>query len=523
LIALYRRVDWPWCWFGWVVLVPWLATLDRAASLRAALANALAMNLIFVLVFFTWFTHTIHIYTGASPAIAFGVLLLAAPLLEPQFFVFAAARHLARRPTAVPRFWYVTFTGACAYVGAEWALGKLFGVTFGYGLYGSRLMRQAADLIGGQGLTLVLLIGNECLLAVARALVRRVPARERLRRAARPAACTAALVLALYGYGWMRCRQLDALAARAVPVDIAAIQANISHYDRLKEELGTYEAVRQILDAHFQMSSDAIARWDPDLLVWPETVYPTTFGSPQSADGAAFDREIARFAAFTGRPLIFGSYDAEAGKQYNAAVFLEADTAGKVAYDAYRKASLFPLTERVPAFLDVPIVRRWFPWMGTWTRGAPPAPVVVTLADGRRLRVVPLICYDALDPDVTLAAARQGADLIVTLSNDSWFAAGIAPRLHQLMASFRSIETHLPQLRATNTGISGAMSAAGDLLATTALNERTTLFASLAPMEHTPTLLARWGNWVPRVALIVAVVLLAAPWAAGRRVSPKRR
>src|SRR6266481_6342049 len=35
-----------------------------------------------------------------------------------------------------------------------------------------------------------------------------------------------------------------------------------------------------------------------------------------------------------------------------------------------------------------------------------------------------IICYDVLDPRLALGAARRGAELIVTLSNGSWFAEG---------------------------------------------------------------------------------------------------
>jgi apolipoprotein N-acyltransferase len=526
LISLYAKIDWPWCWLGWVVLVPWLASLDEARSLRAALAGALVMNLAFVLVLFGWFTETIQVYTGASKLVALAVLVAAAPVLEPQFFVFAAVRHLARRVSADPgeevgapvdvqrgRFWFVTLTAACAYVAAEWALPKLFGVTFGHGFYGSRLMRQAADIAGCPGLTFVLLIGNECLLAMARALCARMSFSARLRRAFPPGACAAALALALLCYGLVRCARIDAHAAGTKPVSVAAIQANISNYDRLAQQVGTYEAVRRILDAHFRLSSEAIESANPDLIVWPETVYPTTFGSPKSADGAAFDREIARFVAGANRPLIFGSYDAEAGKEFNAAVFLAADKGGKLAYEAYRKSSLFPFTERVPAFLDFAFVRKWFPWLGAWIPGPPPEPVAVTLADGRNLRVVPLICYDALDPDLALTAARQGADLIVTLSNDSWFSAGIAPRLHLIIAAFRSVETRLSQVRATNTGISAAITATGDITDSLGVNERGVLAARVQPAPQASAPMLLWGNRFPLVALgglLVSLVIAAA-------------
>src|SRR5205823_11948780 len=93
-------------------------------------------------------------------------------------------------------------------------------------------------------------------------------------------------------------------------------------------------------------------------------------------------------------------------------------------YETYRKASLFPLTEHVPAALESDAVRGWLPWLGTWTPGAGPSVIPVVLPDGRTVRVAPLICYDVLAPALVHAATRAGAELFVTLSNDSWFSAG---------------------------------------------------------------------------------------------------
>ena len=132
----------------------------------------------------------------------------------------------------------------------------------------------------------------------------------------------------------------------------------------------------------------------------------------------------------------------------------------------YRKASLFPLTERVPALVESPAVRDVLPWLGAWKPGPGPTVIPMTLRDGRRLRVGPLICYDAVSPWLARESVRQGAEVLVTLSNDSWFAAGGGPLLHLAVAAFRSIETRRPQLRATNTGITAAIDATGEVVAT---------------------------------------------------------
>jgi apolipoprotein N-acyltransferase len=52
------------------------------------------------------------------------------------------------------------FAAAAAWVATEWLVPRLLGDSFRYGLYPSRLLRQAADLGGVAGLTLLLLLAN---------------------------------------------------------------------------------------------------------------------------------------------------------------------------------------------------------------------------------------------------------------------------------------------------------------------------------------------------------------------------
>jgi apolipoprotein N-acyltransferase len=74
--------------------------------------------------------------------------------------------------------------------------------------------------------------------------------------------------------------------------------------------------VRAILDARFALSDEALSRGPLDLLLWPETVYPTTFGAPKSEAGADFDREIGAFVASRAVPLVFGAYDVEDAREF---------------------------------------------------------------------------------------------------------------------------------------------------------------------------------------------------------------
>lgn len=507
LFRVYARFEWPWAVLGWIALVPWLAALDGVRSLRGALAAGLVMAVVFTCVVFGWFAAAMAQYTGASWAIAALAVAVLSPALQPQFLVFAPVRHaLRRRGASLGR---LALGGAAAYVATEWAWGKLFGDTLGYGLWPAVWMRQAADLAGVPLLTVVLVVANECLLAAGRAA-----AAGRPRAAAAPLATVAALATALLAYGAVRTAGL-ARPPGAAPVVAAIVQADVSNYDRLKAHEGTFAAVRRILDAHFARSRAALAARPLDLVLWPETAYPTTFGVPKSPEGAAFDREIAGFSVRHAVPLVFGAYDAADGQEFNAAVVLEPSPDGDVTFDAYRKAALFPLTERVPRVLDGPWLREWMPWLGTWAPGGGGDVLVVGLRDGRRLRLGPLICYDVLEPRLAWEAARAGAEVLVTLSNDSWLAGGPGPRLHLVGAAFRSVETRRPQLRATNTGVSAVIDAGGGLVETAGVHEEATLIGTVHPATAPPPPAVHVGGWLGPVAAGMALVLLLVPGPAG--------
>ncbi|NRD50141.1 apolipoprotein N-acyltransferase, partial [Corallococcus exiguus] len=309
------------------------------------------------------------------------------------------------------------------------------------------------------------------------------------------------------GYGWVRLGQVRSAVHSAPSLVVGAVQANITNIEKLAAEQGTYEVVRNILDTHYAMS-DALLRSGPlDLLVWPETVYPTTFGTPKSEDGGALDDEIRSWVAERGVPLVFGTYDLDGEREFNAAMFLGPSATGELAQSAYRKTMLFPLTEWVPDAVDTSSLRAMLPWTGRWKRGPGPRLVDFRLNGGRVLKVAPLICYEAVFPNYVAAEVRQGADLILTLSNDSWFSGTPAPRLHLMHAAFRSIETRTAQVRVTNSGISAFIDPAGTWTSELVDNQRAGTVMHVPAADRLSSLAGAWGDWLGPVALVLAVVL----------------
>ncbi len=507
LLTLFARFEAPWVVLAWVAMVPWLAAVDRARSWRSAVGAGLILGAAYTTSIHGWFSGALQSYSQAPAWLCWGVLVLLSPLLQPQFPVAALARVLARRwvTGAESRLaWLPPVVTALVYLGAEWLTPKLFADTLGLGFYGSEWQRQGADVAGLPGLTLVLLLGNECVLSALRALKA-----HGARHALRPAAGLLALVLGLTAYGAFRHAQVSGAVQREPGLVVGAVQANITSYEKLKAEMGAYEVVRMVLDTHYALSDGLLRSAPVDLLVWPETVYPTPFGTPKSEAGAELDAEIAGYVADRGVPLVFGTYDLEGEREFNAAMFLgPSRQGGALERTAYRKTLLFPLTEWVPDAIDSPTLREWLPWTGRWKRGPGPKAVNFRLRDGRSLTVAPLICYEAIFPSYVADSVRQGAELLLTISNDSWFSGTPGPRQHLVHAAFRSIETRRPQVRVTNSGVSALIDATGAVVAQVDDNQRAGLTMSVPLAAPVSSLALAWGDWLGPVALALAAVLL---------------
>lgn len=521
LVWLFGRLEVAWSWAGWVALVPWLAVLERTRTWKQALAAGWVLSVVFTGVIFRWFSDALGAYAQSSSLWMYWlVLLLFGPVMQPQFLTAALARHIARRVAPEGAFLRVGLTGALVYVGTEWAWPKMFADTLGHALYSSAWLRQGADIAGAHGLTVVLILANECVLAAVKAFAARGwkwPGGRALRV---PVAVLGTLLAALTGYGAFRYRQVSQGVGTGQGLTVGVVQANITQYGQLAADMGTYDALRMILDTHYKLSDELMKNSKPDLLVWPETVYPTTFGSPKSEEGAEFDQDLSQFVGMRQMPLIFGAYDRDQGHEFNAAMFLGpvGDPEEKrLELAVYRKTLLFPLTEWVPEFMDTPWVRGVLPWMGTWKRGPGPRLVDFPLRGGRVLKVAPLICYEAIFPGYVTQAVSKGADLIVTISNDSWFGTSAGPKLHLTLAAFRSIETRLPLVRATNSGISAYISPTGEIVQEIQTGQRAGALMVVPPTKHFRTLMVMWGDWFGPTALVAGVVLLLAQALLARR------
>lgn len=184
------------------------------------------------------------------------------------------------------------------------------------------------------------------------------------------------------------------------------------------------------------------------LVVWPEAAIPAIW-----EDVEGIFRELRTTLQHRGQTLILGAPYRESDNVYN----------GMIVYGfgegRYAKRHLLPFGEYWPGrkwlvfiyqFLTIP--------MSDFKSGD--YRVAPLIAAGHA--VAPFICYEITYP--SLMCGNFNAEMIVTISDDSWFGDTTEAAQHLQIARMRSLEFGRMQVFVTNMGISALVSEGGEIV-----------------------------------------------------------
>jgi apolipoprotein N-acyltransferase len=118
-----------------------------------------------------------------------------------------------------------------------------------------------------------------------------------------------------------------------------------------------------------------------------------------------------------------------------------------------------------------------------------------------------IICYEAIFPDLARRFVKDGAQVLVNISNDGWFGSSSARYQHLLMARMRAIENRRFVLRATNTGITAVIRPDGQL-ADQIPPDRAGALQGQWSFETEQTFYTRHGDWFAWIACGAALAAL---------------
>ncbi|MFW5996888.1 MAG: apolipoprotein N-acyltransferase, partial [Lentisphaeria bacterium] len=247
--------------------------------------------------------------------------------------------------------------------------------------------------------------------------------------------CFALALLAIY-----RAPELPEMADDTLV--IAGIQGNLSQRREWSEE-----QLEEAIEVYDSLTRQALTdtEEDIDLVVWPETAIPAAVQWEERSK-----RMLQRLFAEFDIPFLLGSIDYRPASdseddyaQVNSAIYFGPD--GQVR-DRYDKTHLVPFGEFVPLGDKLPWLRELI-GMGRDLRAGQQY-TVINLPGEAEAGVN--ICYEDVFPYISRKFTRRGANLLITLTNDAWYAKSSGSRQHMIHAVFRAAETRLPLFRSGN-------------------------------------------------------------------------
>ncbi len=359
----------------------------------------------------------------------------------------------------------------------------------GYSLSKYYLLIQAADLLGIYGLSFLVLIINVLLFNVFIGKPKRL--------------LIILIIFVLWiGYGIYRDKTIK---LKSSDLKIGIIQLNIMQEDKWKPEkleptVDEYENQVRIL-AHIN---------DVNVIILPESAIPTyILHEPK------YRKRLQKFATDNRVYVITGfpDYAVEIVKNrpkykfYNSATLI--DTAGTI-HEKYNKMRLVPFGERIPLLSTFPVLEKLQFGQANFEFGTD-----YPLYKIDNLNFSLLICFEGVFPNLSRIYAKNGADVLVVITNDAWFKQTVLPHEHANNTKIRAVETRLPLIRAANTGISYIVNAKGKTIISTDVYERINITSKLTvKASDTKTIFVKFGYlfaplcfWFSVVIILISIIL----------------
>ena len=191
-----------------------------------------------------------------------------------------------------------------------------------------------------------------------------------------------------------------------------------------------------------------------DILIFAENNYPFLM-----------DDNSIKDIQYTLQPktnLIIGSTRKEFNKYYNSLFLIN-----KQKFDKFDKQILVPFGEFIP-------FRSLFSFM-EFIAGATDFSIGTDkrkLTLNNKINILPVICYEIVYFWHLLNEDNVNSNIIINLTNDSWFGKFSGPYQHFYFARLRAAEFNKPLVRVSNNGVSAIIDNYGNIINFIGLNKK---------------------------------------------------
>ena len=480
----------------WVSMIPAAIILMRYASNRdVKLRKLYGMGVLFFGAYyalsFHWFFYMYPLdFAGLSNAASIAVVLVAcfglglfqAVQSALMFLIFGIAtrngaceKHIILKPLC----------GASLYVLFElWQTVGWWGVPWArlpLGQIDATLVVRSSALLGSYAVTFAIVAVNFFLaLLIEKSDIRKL--------AAISAASVFAINLALGMIVTLTYSETDK------SVVVAAAQGNLSSSEKWNE--GSKQGTMRI---YAELTESAAAE-GAKMVLWPETALPYQIFKDQELQD--YVSELAKDNDIT---IILSAFtqDEESGLSMNSIIEIKPN--GSFGETVYSKQRLVPFGEFVPMREFVTFI---FPPLANigMLEDDLKAGEGSAVIDSEIGKIGCALCFDSIYESVVLGATRNGAEIMVVSTNDSWFSDSAALDMHNGQARLRAIESGKYVVRSANTGISSIIDPLGNVKEELGALERGYVISEVTPRDA-DTLFSYIGNSFAYICLAYVAIL----------------
>ncbi len=373
----------------------------------------------------------------------------------------------------IPLFWTALFEklgNAHDLVGVPWSMIE-------YSQYKQTALIQIASIIGGVGLSVLIVAVNVAIASLIATQLRKIDFKSIAESSKLSAVCSLlalSLIVAgtvIFGFVQMQNTKLNP------NVPLTVLQGNINI--EMQKTTKAY-TLKDLL----QLYASQLKHCPSGLCVFTESALPTYLR--QSPNVVSFLASAARSRQLD---LVVGSIDEDdANRPYNSAFGI--DRRGNLLTEAYHKRFLVPVGEYTPAFV------KFFP---DFIQKLTDTPAGTGFAAGKKPTVLnlsgmgvgPLICFETIAPELATSSVRNGAEVLVNISDLAWFHNSMIGDQTTACATFRAVETGRYFVYAANTGPSMVINPLGQVTGRTRMGIDTMLIRRVQ-MRNEKTLFSQW-------------------------------
>ncbi len=459
---------------AWISIVPLLYAVSKSKSFKEAFFYGFVSGAVSYVIILYWVAYTVCVFGNLPYYGAIFALLLLSSYLALYIALFAGFVKILLNNfnrlniILIPSCWvFFEFFKSKLLTGFPWE-------NLGFSQYLNLPFIQVSNIIGVLGLSFVIVLINYTVFHFI-FYKNKISKRQALFELI----FVLSVFIVIVSYGYYNIYSIKKLLKTKKPLKIALIQGNIGMFQKWKI------TKKRTTSIYLNLSKKSL-KYQPQLILWPETALPYIISLHPH-----YWNKVMNFSERNKINLIFGAVGLGFfnGKNhfYNRAYAFNGKS-GRFSY--YDKHHLVPFGEYIP-------LKKQFPFLAHVLRGAG----IGNFTGGKKFRILKsgkiragsMICYEAYFDSLVRHFSRDGANILISITDDAWYGRTSAPYQDMSMTVFPAVENERFVARAGNSGISGIISPTGKIMGETGIFKKT-YFIGYIKLINRKTFFALYGN-----------------------------